>query len=167
MSETTLRPYDPNAEADRRTLWELKTAFETELGEMADNEPKAATYGAKLTDRYRSRWLSWVDRCIEDDKRCLLFAVEDCGAVGYIFLLPERLAFIWDSAVVNELYVVETRRGDGVADALLGRAIEIAAEQELPLDRLLLDVSHDNSRARRFYERHGFKPWGEIVAKDL
>lgn len=167
MSETTFRSYDPDAEADRRTLWGLKTAFETELGETADDERKAAKYDAKLTDRYRSRWLSWVDRCVEDDERCLLFAEEDGGAIGYIFILPERLAFIWDSAVVNELYVVETRRGDGVADELLERATEIAAEQELPLDRLLLDVDPDNSRARRFYERHGFEPWGEIVAKEL
>jgi ribosomal protein S18 acetylase RimI-like enzyme len=81
--------------------------------------------------------------------------------------LPERLAFVWDAAVVNELYVAADWRGTGVADALLATALEFAREQDLPLERVLLDVDPENERAAAFYERHGFEPWGEVVAREL
>ena len=162
--DATLRPYDPNA--DRESLWALKAAFERELG-AADGDEKATTYEGKLTDTYRERWLAWVDRCVADDGRCVTVAERDDRLVGYVFVLPERLALVWDAAVVNELYVDPGRRGTGVADDLIAAATELAREQDLPLDRLLLDVDPGNERAYAFYERHGFEPWGEIVARGL
>jgi ribosomal protein S18 acetylase RimI-like enzyme len=175
-----LRPYDSHDDSDRRALWDLKTAFETGLGAGTGDETKTETYAAKLDEAYRRRWLAWVQRCIEDEPRCLLLAEatetdegpEESdrtadGVVGYLFVLPERLAFIWDAAVVNELYVAPDWRGTGVADELIEAALAVAREQDLPLDRLLLDVDPDNGRAYAFYERHGFEPWGEIVAREL
>jgi GNAT superfamily N-acetyltransferase len=90
MPEAALRPYDRTDEGDRRALWRLKTAFETDLGD-----------------------------------------------------------------------------GTGGADAPLNTAVELAREQDLPLERLLLDVDPDNERAAAFYRRHGFEPWGEVVAREL
>jgi len=162
--DATLRPYDPNA--DRESLWALKAAFERELG-AADGDEKATTYEGKLTDTYRERWLAWVDRCVADDGRCVTVVERDDRLVGYVFVLPERLALVWDAAVVNELYIDPGRRGTGVADDLIAAATELAREQDLPLDRLLLDVDPGNERAYAFYERHGFEPWGEIVARGL
>lgn len=169
-----LRPYDPGDEGDRRALWSLKTAFETGLGTGTGGEEKADRYERKLDEAYRRRWLAWVDRCVDDEERCLLLAEAsgpeaggESGVVGYVFLLPERLAFIWDAAVINELYVASDWRGKGVADGLMDGAVAVAGEQDLPLERLLLDVDPDNRRAYAFYERHGFEPWGEIVAREL
>lgn len=170
MTDATLRPYDPGDEADRTALWELKAAFETDLAAGTGGDEKAARYDAKLTDDYRRRWLSWVDRCVADDERCVVVAEGDGGgdgAVGYVFVLPERLSFVWDAAVVNELYVDPEHRGTDVADALLESGVDLARDQDLPLDRLLLDVDPENERASAFYERFGFEPWGEIVARDL
>jgi GNAT superfamily N-acetyltransferase len=82
-------------------------------------------------------------------------------------MLPERLAMVWDAAVVNEVYVCASRRGSGLADALFERGLDHAREQSLPLDRVVLDVDRENSRARAFYARHGFEHWGEMVARDL
>ena len=158
------RPYDPTA--DREDLWALKSAFERELG-ATGGDGKTTAYEAKLTGRYRDRWLAWVDRCVADDARCVTVAEADGGLTGYVFVLPERLALVWDAAVVNELYVDPERRGTGVADDLLAAATELAREQDLPLDRLLLDVDPGNERAHAFYERHGFGRWGEIVARKL
>jgi len=64
----------------------------------------------------------------------------DPNLVGYVFVLPERLAMIWDAAVINELYVVPESRGTGVADELMGAAVALAGDQDLPLDRIVLDV---------------------------
>ena len=167
MSDVTLRPCDPGSAGDREALWALKRGFETDLGAGTGDEAKVARYESKLTGAYRRRWLAWVERCVADDDRCVTLAEAGGDPVGYVFVLPERLAFVWDAAVVNELYVVEGRRGDGVADALLESAVDLAREQDLPLERLLLDVDPGNARAYAFYERHGFEPWGEVVAREL
>ena len=49
----------------------------------------------------------------------------------------------------------------------LKAALAHAHEQDLPLDRVVLDVDRENERARAFYERHGFDHWGEMVSLDL
>lgn len=160
-----IRPYDP--ETDAEGLYRCKVAFERGIGENTGNDDKAAIYEGKLTDDYRESWLAWVDRCVADEERCVTVAVDEGNVVGYVFLLPERLAFIWDAAVVNELYVAPAHRGTGVADDLMGAAFDVAADQELPLDRVVLDVDPANERARAFYERHGFERWGEMVARPV
>jgi len=160
-----IRPYDP--ETDAEGLYRCKVAFERGIGENTGNDDKAAIYEGKLTDDYRESWLAWVDRCVADEERCVTVAVDEGNVVGYVFLLPERLAFIWDAAVVNELYVAPAHRGTGVADDLMGAAFDLAADQELPLDRVVLDVDPANERARAFYERHGFEGWGEMVARPV
>lgn len=158
------RSYDPDT--DRDDLWELKRAFETGLGAGTGGEEKRDAYEAKLTDEYQERYLDWVDRCITDDPRCLTVA-DDGDLAGYVFVLPERLAMIWDAAVVNELYVSSAHRGSGIADGLMEAACALAREQDLPLDRLVLDVDPENERARAFYDRCGFAPWGEMIAREL
>ncbi|WP_331233741.1 GNAT family N-acetyltransferase [Natronorarus salvus] len=158
------RPYDP--ERDREGLWACKRAFELGLGSGTGDDAKTETYEGKLTDRYRERYLAWVDRCVADDPGCVAVAVEE-DVVGYVFVLPGELSLIWDSAVVNELYVDPEHRGTGVADELIEAAYAVAREQDLPLDRIVLDVDRANERARAFYARHGFEHWGEMVAREL
>jgi len=161
-----IRPYDPERDAD--ALFELKTAFERGLGENTGGDEKAAAYEGKLTDGYRERWLDWVDRCVADDERCVTVAVDESGTlVGYVFVLPERLSMVWDAAVLNELYVAPAHRGTGVADDLMDAAVALAGDQNLPLDRIVLDVDPANGRAKGFYDRHGFESWGEMVARPL
>ena len=157
-----IRPYEPS---DDDALWRLKRAFETAMGDT-DDEAKAAAYDGKLTDDYREDWLAWVRRCT-DDEDCLFVAEGDGDLVGYLFLLPERLAFVWDAAVLNEVFVAPDHRGTGVADDLMDRGLAHAREQSLPLDRLVLDVDGQNERAKGFYDRYGFTRWGEMVARDL
>ena len=176
----SIRPYDPSTDAEG--LYDCKLAFERGLGENTGGEGKAAAYEGKLTDGYRERWLAWVERCVADDERCVTVAVADDDAavgqeggddestgdvVGYVFVLPERLAMIWDAAVLNELYVAPGHRGTGVVDDLMAAAVDLAADQSLPLDRLVLDVDPANERAKGFYDRHGFDSWGELVARPL
>lgn len=165
MTIVKLRAYD--RAIDRDQLWACKRRFETGLAEP-DSE-KAAAYEAKLTEAYRRRWLDWVDRCVDEQPRTVTVAdrTDDDRLAGYVFLLPESLAFVWDGAVLNEIYVRPAARGTGVADRLVERAVELAREQRLPMDRLLLDVDYSNDRARAFYERHGFTEWGEMLARPL
>ncbi|MDS0299414.1 GNAT family N-acetyltransferase [Halogeometricum sp. S1BR25-6] len=173
MTDATIRPYEGG---DAEGLWRLKRGFELGIGAETGPDGKAAAYEAKLTDDYRKRWLDWVDRCVDEDGACVNVAVaadgggeESAGAelVGYSFLLPESLSFVWDAAVLNEIFVAPERRGSSVADGLMDAAVDCARAQDLPLERMVLDVDRENDRAKAFYERYGFSHWGEMVARDL
>jgi len=159
-----VRPY---REDDADALWQLKRGFELGLGTGTGDEGKEATYREKLDDDYRRSYLAWVRRCIEENERCVQVADRDGQPVGYVFVLPATLAHIWDAAVLNEIFVRERERATGVADDLMEAALSVARDQDLPLDRLVLDVDPDNERARAFYDRWGFESWGEMVALDL
>ena len=173
-----VRPYDPDR--DEADLWELKRGFELGLGSGTGGDEKRATYEAKLDEAYRERYLEWARWCVSHDERCVLVAESEGGAesgataaearrelLGYVFVLPQQFAMIWDAAVLNEIYVEESSRGTDVADELMAGAVDVAEAQDLPLDRLVLDVDRENDRAGRFYERHGFEHWGEMVARKL
>lgn len=159
----TIRPYDPDRDADG--LWALKHAFETDVGQTGDAGKRRA-YEDKLTTAYRTDYLEWVDRCRAADPDCVQVAVDD-DLVGYVFVLPESFAYIWDGAVLNEIYVHAPYRGTGVADDLFAAALTVVEDQTLPMDRLLLDVDRGNPRAQGFYDRHGFEHWGELLVRNL
>ena len=154
-------------EADAQRLWELKRGFERGLGEGTGDDQKAETYAAKLTPAYRERYLDWVERCTTENASTVQVAERNGHLVGYVFVLPESLAHIWDGAVINELFVEPGARSAGVGTALMEAALGVAREQELPLDRVLLDVDQANDRARALYTELGFEAWGEILARDL
>ena len=186
----TVRPFE---QGDAGELWRMKQQFERGLGSETGGDQKAQQYADKLTAAYRERYLAWVSRCQESDSRGLTVAeygdsppsrAEDAPdttvieppkvasneastLAGYVFVLPESMAMIWDAAVLNEIYVDPAVRGTGVADELIDAALAYAHQQDLPLDRLVLDVDPDNGRAVSFYERHGFESWGDMVAREL
>ncbi|MFH5799395.1 GNAT family N-acetyltransferase [Haladaptatus sp. CMAA 1911] len=159
-----IRPYE---ESDVEEFWKLKRAFELGLGAGTGGDDKQVVYEGKLTEEYRERYLDWVERCVDEDERCVIVADAGDELVGYVFVLPEAFAFIWDAAVLNEIYVRPPYRGTGIADELMDAAVSFADDQTLPLDRLVLDVDRENDRAGAFYDRHGFEHWGEMVAKKL
>lgn len=159
-----VKEYEPS---DVDELWRLKQAFERELGEGTGQEEKAAVYEEKLDETYRDEYLDWVGRCITEDRRSIQVVERDDEVIGYVFVLPESLGFIWDAAVLNEIYVDPAHRGSGVGDELMEAALEYARDLELPLDRMVLDVDRNNDRAQEFYEEWGFEHWGEMVARDL
>ncbi|MHB9287601.1 N-acetyltransferase family protein [Halobacteriales archaeon Cl-PHB] len=158
------RPY---RSADADALWALKEAFELTLATGTGDGAKETAYRDKLDESYRESYLAWVHRCVDADPRSVQVAERDGTLVGYVFVLPETMSHVWDAAVLNELYVADSQRGTDVADGLLEAALAVARDQDLPLDRIVLDVDPDNDRARSFYDRWGFEPWGEMVAREL
>ncbi|MEF8782569.1 MAG: GNAT family N-acetyltransferase [Haloarculaceae archaeon] len=159
-----IRPY---GDGDAEVLWNLKRGFELELGTGTGGDAKEATYREKLDDEYRESYLAWIRRCVEENERCVQLVEQNERVAGYVFVLPESLSHIWDAAVLNEIFVHEADRGTGVADDLMDAALSVAEGQDLPLDRVVLDVDPKNERARAFYDRWGFEGWGEMVAREL
>ncbi len=70
-----------------------------------------------------------------------------------------------DRLVVGELYVAPARRGTGLADRLLERAIADAREQDC--GQLRLDVDVDNERALDFYKSAGFEPYRKRLVRSV
>ncbi|WP_158056128.1 GNAT family N-acetyltransferase [Halorussus halophilus] len=176
MDDVAVRPYDLDRDAE--DLWELKRGFELGLGSGTGTDDKQEVYEAKLDDDYRERYLNWARWCVSHDERCVLVAESastnadsasagESELLGYVFVLPQQFAMIWDAAVLNEIFVRAEARGTGIADELMAAAVAFAESQNLPLDRLVLDVDRENDRAQAFYERHGFEHWGEMVAREL
>ena len=76
--------------------------------------------------------------------------------VGYIVLtLGYRLEYRGQYAFLDELYVRENRRGEGIGT----RAVEFLEKacQQVKVRFLQLEVKQDNPAARALYERKGFE----------
>ena len=67
-----------------------------------------------------------------------------------------------DEVYLVGMWVATVARGTDAATTLVGTALTHAAASGWR--RVLLDVAHENARARRFYTRMGFRPTGEVGA---
>jgi GNAT superfamily N-acetyltransferase len=61
--------------------------------------------------------------------------------------------------------VAEGWRGRGIGEALMRAAEAWAREQGI--DRIILDLAVANDRARRFYERLGYRTYGLLMRREL
>jgi len=98
----------------------------------------------------------WTDRLSEPHAdRQVLLAIDAPGPVGFICTLgpPDPS---W-GACVNNLHVVAEARGSGIGLALLQSAAEWV-KVTYPNCGMHLWVFEANTRARRFYQRHGAQP---------
>ena len=112
---------------------------------------------------------------IEDPTSTFLIASIDGKAVGYARLVDYSTTDGISGQRVIELkrlYILERLWGTGAGEALLTNCVEIAAEREF--DTIWLGVWEENQRARRFYDRLGFRqvgtlmfPYGDVVGTNL
>lgn len=87
-------------------------------------------------------------------------ATRDAAIVGYCMMGP--LSMPVDDAYgleLKRLYLHESVKGQGVADALMADAIAWARTRGARA--LYLSVWEENWRAQSFYRRWGFEPFGE------
>ena len=102
-------------------------------------------------------FLASVERLLEDrDTEFLLATPDDDSPPAGVLQLRFRLS-VWKAAPdawLEDLFVRDAARRAGVGDALVGLAIERAAERGCK--RIELDANEDNAAALALYERHGF-----------
>ncbi|MDZ7745770.1 MAG: GNAT family N-acetyltransferase [Halobacteriales archaeon] len=81
----------------------------------------------------------------------------DGEPVGFATFYPEQGNFEQDDTrgIIENLFVIESRRQDGIGTALLEATID--ALREGGADRIALDVLAANDEARAFYRDHGFE----------
>lgn len=85
----------------------------------------------------------------------VLIATSDDTPVGLGVLVVRPTSFVDGRAIMlEELYVVPGRRGEGIGSAIIRRAMAEAAERGVEFFEV--GVDEGDVDARRFYERHGF-----------
>jgi ribosomal protein S18 acetylase RimI-like enzyme len=92
-----------------------------------------------------------------DDPHCdSLLALRDGRAVGQVTVLA-----VGDIGRIEQVYVAESARRQGIGTLLLDRAIEICARSLFR--HVMLSVTADNEAARALYERTGFGFVGKMI----
>ncbi len=88
--------------------------------------------------------------------RTVVAEASDGTVLGYLTVRPETEYFSGDQrAYIERLAVAASAEGTGVGGELLDWAAEWARSQGYAT--VALDVFANNERARRFYDRNGFK----------
>lgn len=87
-----------------------------------------------------------------------LLVARDTAVVGFVGFEPEggRYEKRVETGVVQNIYVVPERRGEGIGSALLREAERRLREDGA--EAITLEAMADNDEAMAFYERHGYQP---------
>lgn len=103
-----------------------------------------------------------VSKELSDTDDYFYFAEIDNIPVGYLRLKEDYTGFDlmkkWKALELKRLYVLHTHHGKGIAQALMNFAISFAAQNNYEV--IWLGVWEHNLRARKFYEKEGFKDTG-------
>ena len=97
---------------------------------------------------------------LADERFAFQLAEADGAPIGYVKLGPLQLPVepCGTAIELRQFYVLHEWRGAGVAHALMDWAV--AEARVRGAQEMYLSVYTDNHRARRFYERYGFKGIG-------
>jgi len=96
-----------------------------------------------------------LDLLADEALGCVWLIEADDQTVGYVILtLGYSLEFHGRDALVDELYVVEEARGQGIGTAVLGLLEEIC--RRLGVRALHLEVDRENVKAQALYRRVGY-----------
>ena len=95
-----------------------------------------------------------------------VWVVEELEIVGYLVI-----TWGWGiesggrEALIDEIYVTPSRRGQGLASAL----VEVSLEKARALDTkaVFLETESDNPQSRALYERLGFRPESSVWMRAL
>jgi ribosomal protein S18 acetylase RimI-like enzyme len=112
---------------------------------------------------------SWFLGTQLDDPDCLVLVAERAHEViGYLYagIEPRTWKELREEAgFVHDVLVSDEHRGAGVAEALMREAFDWMRERGVP--RVLLWTAAPNERARRLFERLGFRPTMTEMTKEL
>ena len=97
----------------------------------------------------------FLEQRVDKNESTIFMAILQGEAVGFIQLYPIFSSVSLKPAwLLNDLYVAENARRQGVAEALLQQAKQFALETKAAY--VLLQTSEDNYKAQSVYEKNGW-----------
>ena len=99
---------------------------------------------------------------LENNRDSCLVAVEEGRIAGTSSIRGSRWEKYSDYGEIISIYFLPEYMGKGYGKLLLERAVEELHKRGF--QKVLLWVLEENARARRFYDKCGFSPVGEVMA---
>lgn len=97
----------------------------------------------------------FLEQRISKNESAVFLAVMNNEPVGFVQLYPVFSSIQMKKAwILNDLFVTETARNQGVGEALLHQAIQFGRETGAAY--LLLQTASDNYRSQSVYEKNGW-----------
>ena len=126
------------------------------ISDLAELHPLVEKYREFYKQPENPKTVQFLTDRLENDEAVVFIARIDGNPVGFTMIYPTfstvSLSAVW---LLNDLYVAETSRGQGVANFLMDAA-ETAA-REAGATRIFLRTAHDNTPAQALYESRGWK----------
>ena len=104
-------------------------------------------------------YAQFLESQLDDEDSMVMIAEQRSDIVGYVYAAVEPLS--WkdlrdECGFVHDLLVTDAARGHGAGERLLNAAIQWLQQRGMP--RVVLGTAAQNERARRLFERRGFRP---------
>ena len=126
------------------------------ISDLAELHPLVEKYREFYKQPENPKTVQFLTDRLENDEAVVFIARVDGNPVGFTMIYPTfstvSLSPVW---LLNDLYVTETSRGQGVANLLMDAAE--AAAREAGATRIFLRTAHDNTPAQALYESRGWK----------
>ena len=126
------------------------------ISDLAELHPLVEKYREFYKQPENPKTVQFLTDRLENDEAVVFIARVDGNPVGFTMIYPTfstvSLSAVW---LLNDLYVAETSRGQGVANLVMDAA-ETAA-REAGATRIFLRTAHDNTPAQALYESRGWK----------
>ena len=121
------------------------------LSDLAELHPLVEQYRAFYKQPESEKTLGYLEQRIKSGEAIAFIARLDGKAVGFTLLYPTfstvSLSNIW---LLNDLYVAESARGNGIASQLMD--VAEASAKEAGASRVFLRTANDNLAAQALYE---------------
>jgi len=149
----------------------LRRVKPADAAAIAEQFADPDVFGGTLQLPFASEEL-WAQRIagmnppVAGSNEIVLAAVLDDKTVGLAGLHPVGPAIRRRHAMSLGITVAKAAQGQGVGKALMTALLDYA-DNWAQILRIELTVYHDNQRAIRLYERHGFAPEGRLKAYGL
>jgi ribosomal protein S18 acetylase RimI-like enzyme len=126
------------------------------ISDLAELHPLVEKYREFYKQPENPKTVQFLTDRLENDEAVVFIARVDGNPVGFTMIYPTfstvSLSPVW---LLNDLYVAETSRGQGIANLLMDAAE--AAAREAGATRIFLRTAHDNTPAQALYESRGWK----------
>ena len=125
------------------------------LADVPELHPLVEKYRAFYKQPANEKTLGYLKSRLENDEAIVFIARDDAVAVGFTMLYPTfstvSLSNVW---LLNDLYVDEANRGQGIASKLMETAE--SAARAAGATRVFLRTANDNTTAQSLYESRGY-----------